>query len=77
MGKLLAILLTRIFHELPARGRKDGLATGQPQGLESLTVRRRVNLSLACRSKARGRAASCSESLQLGEKDAHIRGHSR
>jgi hypothetical protein len=31
-----------MFHELPSRDRKDGLATGQPQGLESLTVRRRV-----------------------------------
>jgi hypothetical protein len=24
-----------MFHELPSRDRKDGLATGQPQGLES------------------------------------------
>jgi hypothetical protein len=29
------------------------------------------------RSDTRGRQASCSESLQLGEKDRHIRGRSR
>jgi len=30
-----------MFHELVSRDREDGCATGQPQGIEPLTVRRR------------------------------------
>jgi len=54
---------------------KMDVPPGNRRGLNprrTWTVRRRGSLSWACRRNTRGRQASGSESLQLGEKDVHI-----
>ena len=54
--------LTRMFHELPSRDRKDGLATGQPQGVGP---------------EAYLNGTSQGATPEDARKDAHIRGRSR
>ena len=55
--------LARIFHELPFRDREDGRATGQPQGLGPLTVRR-----AGCESRGRPEGRPyCSRSLRSAQ----------
>ncbi|MDH3851923.1 MAG: hypothetical protein OEV09_12790, partial [Deltaproteobacteria bacterium] len=62
---------------------EDGRATWQPsRGTAGLvSVPERYVAGAACpersRRNTRGRQASGSESLQLGEKDGHIRGRSK
>ena len=58
----IAILLARMFHELPSRDRADGCAPGQPQGIGS---------------EAYLNGTSQGAIPEDARKDGHIRGRSR
>jgi hypothetical protein len=68
----------RIFHESPSRDRKDGSATGQPQGLGpgGAGLCARLN-TIQAGTEAGPTSTSQGLRPENARKDAHIRGRSR